>query len=169
MHQARTLNPEYKPKEPTTQRRNAKGSLLSLTRRYDEAHHVCFLGGMGCADGNKVYDPIKHLQGLDGKPTNGPGPGNCGQVSCSYNNAIWWCNDSVSLTCFNNRKRANYLLRKTESKTLDSWSEIGDAASALCDDCWISGVASPNAFENLCCGQMFMKDDWNVIIRDGDC
>ncbi|KAK3502037.1 hypothetical protein B0T13DRAFT_465264 [Neurospora crassa] len=30
---------------------------------------------------------------IPGKPTNGPGPGNCGRVSCSYDAAIYWCND----------------------------------------------------------------------------
>lgn len=36
---------------------------------------------------------LVYLNGVPGKPSNGPGPGNCGRVSCSYNSAIYWCND----------------------------------------------------------------------------
>ncbi|PHH71012.1 hypothetical protein CDD82_6780 [Ophiocordyceps australis] len=36
---------------------------------------------------------IKRLKRVRGYPVNGPGPGKCGRVSCSYDSAIWWCND----------------------------------------------------------------------------
>lgn len=36
---------------------------------------------------------LVYLNGVPGKPTNGPGPGNCGRISCSYDSAIYWCND----------------------------------------------------------------------------
>lgn len=36
---------------------------------------------------------IDYLRRVSGKPSNGPGPGNCGRVSCSFKSAIWWCND----------------------------------------------------------------------------
>lgn len=36
---------------------------------------------------------ISYLNGVSGIPTNGPGPGNCGRVSCSGDAAIYWCND----------------------------------------------------------------------------
>lgn len=36
---------------------------------------------------------IKHLRKVPGNPANGPGPWNCGRVSCAYNSSIWWCND----------------------------------------------------------------------------
>lgn len=40
-----------------------------------------------------ITQGISHLRGVSGVPTNGPGPGNCGRVSCSLDSAIWWCND----------------------------------------------------------------------------
>lgn len=40
-----------------------------------------------------ISDGVIYLRGVKGKPKNGPGPGNCGRVSCSYNSAIYWCND----------------------------------------------------------------------------
>ncbi|OOF95837.1 hypothetical protein ASPCADRAFT_405538 [Aspergillus carbonarius ITEM 5010] len=41
----------------------------------------------------RIQEGITYLRGVSGSPSNGPGPGNCGRVSCSYNSAIWWCND----------------------------------------------------------------------------
>lgn len=40
-----------------------------------------------------IEDGIAYLDGVPGIPTNGPGPGNCGRVSCSWGCAIYWCND----------------------------------------------------------------------------
>jgi len=45
------------------------------------------------AGGNAIQDGINYLRRLSGRPSNGPGPGACGRVSCSYNSAIYWCND----------------------------------------------------------------------------
>lgn len=39
-----------------------------------------------------VVDGINYLRSVPGQPANGPGPGNCGRVSCAYDSAIWWCN-----------------------------------------------------------------------------
>ena len=36
---------------------------------------------------------IEYLRGVPGKPASGPGPGNCGRVSCWGESAIYWCND----------------------------------------------------------------------------
>jgi hypothetical protein len=45
------------------------------------------------ADLGRIEEGWNHLNGVKGKPVNGPGPGTCGRVSCSYNSAIYWCND----------------------------------------------------------------------------
>lgn len=45
---------------------------------------------------NGIQQGISYLRGVPGQPQRGPGPGSCGRVSCSYQCAIWWCND-VSL------------------------------------------------------------------------
>lgn len=47
------------------------------------------------ANQDRIKQGIEYLLRLpaDDRPTNGPGPGKCGRVSCSYNAAIWWCND----------------------------------------------------------------------------
>lgn len=40
-----------------------------------------------------VWEGIDHLGHVSGRPVSVPGPGVCGRVSCSYDSAIWWCND----------------------------------------------------------------------------
>lgn len=44
-----------------------------------------------------INEGIDYLRGIQGMPTNGPGPGNCGRVSCEEKSAIWWCNDVSGL------------------------------------------------------------------------
>jgi hypothetical protein len=67
-----------------------------LTTRFHKrsvfASHSCF-GRWPVADYFGIEDGITHLRKVSGQPRNGPGPGNCGRVSCSWGNAIWWCND----------------------------------------------------------------------------
>ncbi|KAK4175092.1 hypothetical protein QBC36DRAFT_190692, partial [Triangularia setosa] len=36
---------------------------------------------------------VDYLRGLSGTAKNGPGPAECGRVSCSDYSAIYWCND----------------------------------------------------------------------------
>jgi hypothetical protein len=44
---------------------------------------------------------ITYLREVPHKPAAGPGPGQCGRVSCSYKAAIWWCNDVfLTITSF---------------------------------------------------------------------
>lgn len=45
------------------------------------------------AKADAVWEGINHLSHVSGVPVSIPGPGVCGRVSCSYNSAIWWCND----------------------------------------------------------------------------
>jgi len=53
----------------------------------------------GWANSEVIFLGVYHLAKLDPWteshtiPANGPGPGACGRVSCSWNSAIYWCND----------------------------------------------------------------------------
>lgn len=47
-------------------------------------------------DSSEIRTGERYLRGLTGRPTNKAGPGTCGRVSCSWNSAIWWCNDVSS-------------------------------------------------------------------------
>ncbi|KAK4195720.1 hypothetical protein QBC40DRAFT_315603 [Triangularia verruculosa] len=52
----------------------------------------CWEGGAGDADSVHINEGVNYLQSVPGWCNNGPGPNNCGQISCSYNSAIMWCN-----------------------------------------------------------------------------
>ncbi|OAQ72121.1 hypothetical protein VFPPC_00170 [Pochonia chlamydosporia 170] len=95
-----------------------------------------------------INEGVKYLKGVKGQPTNGPGPGNCGRVSCSYDSAIWWCNDNHA------------------SKTLDSFTSIANGAAKIVSSC---NRPMGNPFYHFTSGQAFHKDGWNVIVRKDWC
>jgi hypothetical protein len=84
MAQAIAINPAFKLVERNPA--NAKDS--SIVKRGDKICNNFPQGKKG-----PLQDGVNYLRGLNGMPTNGPGPGACGRVSCSYASAIWWCND----------------------------------------------------------------------------
>ncbi|KAM0388309.1 hypothetical protein ACHAO7_010545 [Fusarium culmorum] len=97
-----------------------------------------------------VNQGISYLRRTKGKPTNGPGPGNCGRVSCSFNSAIWWCNDNA------------------KSKTLNGFGSIADGAEYINDKCtrwgWQNG-----GYGSFVSGQVFHSTKWNAIVRKDKC
>ncbi|KAJ0423209.1 hypothetical protein BJY00DRAFT_310337 [Aspergillus carlsbadensis] len=95
-----------------------------------------------------IQNGIKYLRGVSGHPRAGPGPAKCARVSCSYNSAIWWCNDSKS------------------SKTLNSFGSIADGAAYVLSHCTVSGPGISNPSVN---GQVFHKTNWNVYVRGASC
>lgn len=83
--------------------------------------------GWSGADWNIIYVGYTYLYTVSGRPGQGPGPGSCGRVSCSYDSAIWWCNDN------------------NHDFQLDSFGQIGDCAKGLYDKCqyWSADERSP--------------------------
>ena len=72
----------------------ADDELTSLAKRTDFGGSQYFCRGRWAeADYMRVNEGIRYLRRIGGRPTNGAGPGNCGRVSCSYDAAIYWCND----------------------------------------------------------------------------
>ncbi|KAE8378283.1 hypothetical protein BDV26DRAFT_281199 [Aspergillus bertholletiae] len=100
------------------------------------------------ADVADVKSGIQYLRGVSGNPQNGPGPGNCGRVSCGYNAAIWWCNDT------------------DDTKTLESFGSVADGAQAVLESCSKDGELHWN---NKVSGQAFHDTKWNVIVRGESC
>ncbi|OAQ72120.1 hypothetical protein VFPPC_00169 [Pochonia chlamydosporia 170] len=93
-----------------------------------------------------ISDGVIYLRGVKGKPKNGPGPGNCGRVSCSYNSAIYWCNDNRS------------------PKELNSFHDIADGADSVLLKCSYGSL-----LQRRTGGQAFHPDKWNVIVRGDNC
>ncbi|KAK3402525.1 hypothetical protein B0T20DRAFT_449583 [Sordaria brevicollis] len=124
-------------------------TLDDLTKnRWDPSVHrlMCFKND-NLADLEAIERGIKYLNKIPGKPVNGPGPGNCGRVSCSWNSAIYWCNND------------------TEVKTLDSFRAIADGAQFVLNNC----PFHPILFSGLggwgVEGSVTMKDGWTVVVR----
>lgn len=69
--------------------RGQEADHSSLEKRATVNHYTCQFQASQY-DMGKALD---YLEGVSGKPTNGPGPGNCGRVSCAYGTGVWWCND----------------------------------------------------------------------------
>lgn len=53
-----------------------------------------------------MYSGIKYLRKVPGTSKNEPGLNACGRVSCSYNTAIYWCNDVSA--CIRGGRRGRY-------------------------------------------------------------
>lgn len=71
-----------------------------LTKRTDFSRSKYFCGRRWPRTGaGPIYDGINYLRRVPGRPANDAGPGNCGRVSCSYDAAIWWCNDVRYSNC----------------------------------------------------------------------
>lgn len=101
-------------------------------------------GGLGNAQKIAIQKGIIHLRTVNGRPSNGPGPNNCGRVSCSDNSAIWWCNDNDN------------------TKVLGSFNNLADSAQVILNACFKSGAL-------LGGGQEDHTDKWRGIVKEDSC
>lgn len=120
-------------------------------------------GNWPLADKGRIQEGINYLRGVGGQPFHGPGPGKCGRVSCSYNAAIWWCND-VSMA------RGLFIVlllifpfntKNTGAIVLDSFNAIANSAQHTVNTC------APSV--NQVSGQNFEASNWNTIVRSDSC
>lgn len=79
-------NPDYNVSDASS------SSSTSIHARAGETLD-CNVAQLNLARVDKINDGVTYLRQVAGKPANGPGPNNCGRVSCSWNSAIYWCND----------------------------------------------------------------------------
>ncbi|QPH00797.1 hypothetical protein C2857_004778 [Epichloe festucae Fl1] len=112
-----------------------------------------------------IFEDLEHLYGLGREmdlvskaktgrvPGNGPGPGNCGRVACTFNTAIWWCNDNK------------------EAYQLRSWLDIVQGAVRVIKGCRVRTVDEYGQKYFKSGGQQFAMDNWNVVVRrdETDC
>jgi hypothetical protein len=91
------INPNF-AKEYQLQNLSTAAKKRDVQKRYDIVNTICG-GRWHYCPKTSVDTGISYLSGIRGQPSNMPGPGNCGRVSCGYEAAIYWCND-VSYNCF---------------------------------------------------------------------
>ncbi|KAH8839851.1 hypothetical protein MCOR27_004063 [Pyricularia oryzae] len=145
MAQAREINPNFEiPAVPEAEeKRSISPTPPSSARLNKRAHEIC--GIFPSASKFRIQEGISYLNRLPAgdRPLLPPGPGACGRVSCSYNSAIWWCNDNRSVW------------------GPGGWEFIAQGAQKVIDTCarnadWVSG-------------QAFDDRNWNTIVRGDSC
>ncbi|KAI0395560.1 hypothetical protein F5Y17DRAFT_456802 [Xylariaceae sp. FL0594] len=74
-------------------------NLRKSTDSDDEANVTISCGGEP-ATAYRVLDGIDYLKALPDTVTcqNGPGPENCGRISCSWTSGIFWCNERATVS-----------------------------------------------------------------------
>ncbi|KAJ4313268.1 hypothetical protein N0V84_009496 [Fusarium piperis] len=106
----------------------------------------CGWGGSGKASGLAIGDGIKYLNGFgDGYCGLDDGPYKCARISCSYNSAIWLCNDNdtpLRVRC----------------------GDLEPFIRKIVDDCYTWGFGEP-----MVQGQIFTNENWNVILGKDKC
>ncbi|KAJ8117440.1 hypothetical protein ONZ43_g4209 [Nemania bipapillata] len=93
-----------------------------------------------------IRQGIAYLHKIHDNCIGGPGPGNCSRVSCSYNSAIFFCNDNpyaISVPC----------------------SSFGDRAWEIIEKCYAFGDFPTDSVQ----GQVFDAAGWNVIVAGTIC
>ncbi|KAH8651113.1 hypothetical protein BX600DRAFT_441555 [Xylariales sp. PMI_506] len=100
----------------------------------------------GLASVPRISEGIDYLNGVPGTPVAGPGPSACARVSCSYDSAIYWCNDAP------------------QTFSLPGFSTIAAGALTILNNC--AEIAYPNMN-----GQVFAQflQNWNTIVRGDSC
>ncbi|KAL2286563.1 hypothetical protein FJTKL_06915 [Diaporthe vaccinii] len=89
------INPHYEAEFGPAEGKYTPG-LSQVFGSYELAERRDTWSDCGRFDAAKavpIWEGINHLNHVSGTPVSRPGPGTCGRVSCSYNSAIWWCND----------------------------------------------------------------------------
>ncbi|KAK9368505.1 hypothetical protein V1509DRAFT_653086 [Lipomyces kononenkoae] len=147
-NQVMEINPGFQLKPNSAVKKRQDASRVSpLKKRQTLTNYYC--DNFPPAQCGPIADGINYLIGVSGQPVNGPGPGNCGQVSCSYDSAIWWCNDNPT------------------TYTLASFIDIAALAQDVVNDCAYGDCLV--SFAPTVAGQQFTDQDWNVIVRNGIC
>ncbi|UNI21264.1 hypothetical protein JDV02_007269 [Purpureocillium takamizusanense] len=105
--------------------------------------------GYGHAIKRRIQQGIRYLHGVHGRPHHEAGPEECGRVSCSYNSAIWWCN--------NNRDRLQ----------LSSFQDIADGAQRVLNICPAEYRVTHG--DSVAGAAYHPRNNWLVIVRKNEC
>lgn len=159
----------------------ADNSVLAATTESDSSYELQSLvcNVFDYAQRTATTKGVEYLNSVPGSPANGPGPGNCGRVSCSYESAIYWCNDvsdifgvmKTTLRCLTQLLTLLVALQNPDVMSLDSYGSISWAVQFVLDsdnsDC--GKIWGELAEDDGVKGQVFLKGNWNVVVRKDEC
>ncbi|POR31428.1 Uncharacterized protein TPAR_08361 [Tolypocladium paradoxum] len=136
------INPNY---EADFNRTAVATRSLEARTDFTGAEYNCLTQVWGSVNKKGYDEAVPYLQKHDGTPHMLPGPRVCGRVSCSYNTAVWMCNDA------------------TDDQYLINWSSVADGIQYIWSKC------APDPYLNPSGGQVFHYTNWNVVLRDASC
>ncbi|KAI1325091.1 hypothetical protein F5Y16DRAFT_423310 [Xylariaceae sp. FL0255] len=111
-------------------------------RSYD--HTICGVGLQNGADVQRIFEGSTYLTNLKGS-CGMNGPRVCGRISCSWNSAIYWCNDNEGYTEYD----------------CSSFAPYAQIANGLCMFTYHNDL--------LTLGQAFTTENFNVIVGSDSC
>ncbi|KAI1506171.1 hypothetical protein F5X99DRAFT_404218 [Biscogniauxia marginata] len=101
----------------------------------------------GFADNSRITEGIQYLRTLGPSLARvEPGPARCDRVSCSWDSAIWLCNDRTDVLGVN-------------------WTDVADFAQAIQSNCHGMGYRMAGEFDD----DQDWNTGWNVVIGASDC
>ncbi|KAK4172733.1 hypothetical protein QBC36DRAFT_294066 [Triangularia setosa] len=119
-------------------------SAGGVSKIFEPDHYDCNVPGDKIAQQGAIWEGIIYLRQLNDTAKNGPGPENCGRVSCSYNSAIIWCNNN------------------DDDKEL-KWRDIADASAYVVAKCAPDDTMFVKGHGD------YTKDGWYVVLRGDWC
>ncbi|KAK0667498.1 hypothetical protein QBC41DRAFT_395963 [Cercophora samala] len=120
------------------------GGSSPVSRIFEPEKYDCDVPGDEEASQQEIFDGIAYLRRLNGTARNGPGPANCGRVSCSWDAAIIWCNEN-----------------KFEKEV--NWRDIADAAAYVVVKCALDDTEYVKGHGE------YTKEGWYVVVRRDWC
>ncbi|KAK4231899.1 hypothetical protein QBC38DRAFT_450753 [Podospora fimiseda] len=141
------INPNWDEEfAPIIDKRSAEFDNSLKARALDKRDWIKCGAGHSAARQGAIETGVAYLRTLSGSASRGPGPRNCGRVSCSYDSAIWYCNDNTG-----------------HSKSMQ-WFHIANAAQVLLDACsWESW------YFWYVRGERWHNDGWFAIVMGDSC
>ncbi|KAI0004703.1 hypothetical protein F4779DRAFT_621350 [Xylariaceae sp. FL0662B] len=109
---------------------------------------ICNVGGIGTAEQSPIRAGIAYLASLNdtvrcsNQPPPSPGQGACGRISCSWNGAIWWCNDNNHTVEFACNLFAKYAEDIVENCSSYSGKTLYTQGQEFDDDFGINTIAA---------------------------
>ncbi|POR32128.1 Uncharacterized protein TPAR_07670 [Tolypocladium paradoxum] len=138
------LNPDWEAQFADDGSRENNAATLEKRTDFMGSGYVCGGRWKEC-DLDRLIEGIRYLRNVTAtQPYADGGTGICSRVSCSYNAAIWWCNDDPS------------------PKQLVSFGSIADGVQYLIFMCQALGKPTFS-------GQVFHSTHWNVVATAAEC
>ncbi|ODA82670.1 hypothetical protein RJ55_01178 [Drechmeria coniospora] len=136
------INPNYKTAD--FHNRTAAGRDVERRLDFSGADIICSKKLFGSVKSKGFNDAYARFNNMQGRPNLPPGPKVCSRISCSWDTALWLCNDMPG------------------RMLLDTWNTVFKALNEIWRRC------SNNSNKGVG-GQIFHRTNWNMIMTSDRC